>query len=226
MAGVGCVLGVAAWMAGALSSAAAGIDAAAGSGTAATAPAAATAAPPAPALRIEQFSPQGRVKGVRQVMVRFNLPVTALGDPRLPDPMSVDCAAPGKGRWADGRHWVYDFDEDLPAGVRCRFTPVKNLKSLGGAALSGARSYGFDTGGPAVIDSLPNEGWATLDEEQVFLFKLDAPATVASIEAHASCLVDGIGERIPVRVLQGAERDAVLRERAALGYDYFASIEI
>jgi hypothetical protein len=95
------------------------------------------------------------------------------------------------------------------------------LKSLGGAALSGARSYAFDTGGPAVIDSLPSEGWVTLDEEQVFLFKLDAPATVDSIEAHAGCLVDGIGERIPVRVLQGAERDAVLRERAALGYDYF-----
>ena len=176
--------------------------------------------PAPPALRIELFSPQGRVKGVRQVMVRFNQAVTALGDPRLADPMAIDCPAPGKGRWADGRNWVYDFDADLPAGIRCRFTPRKSLTSLAGARLSTARRYEFDTGGPSVIDSLPREGWSALDEDQVFLLKLDAPATAESIAAGASCIVEGIAEHIPVQLLDGSERAAVLRERAALGYDY------
>ncbi len=185
-----------------------------------------SAAEPAPQpvlepLRIEQFSPQGEVKGVRQVTVRFSAPVAALGDPRLPDPMTVKCPAAGKGRWADGRNWVYDFDEDLPAGARCGFTPDKALKGLDGARLRSHRVYSFSTGGPAITGSLPREGWVTLDEEQVFLLKLDAPATLDSIQMHASCLIDGVAERIPVEVLAGAARDAVLKERAALGYDYY-----
>lgn len=174
-----------------------------------------------PELRIEHFSPEGHVKGVRQVSVRFNTPVVALGDPRLPDPFKVDCAAQGQGRWADGRNWVYDFEEDLPAGLACRFTPVKGLKALDGSALATTQGYSFDTGGPAVVASLPREGWTALDEAQVFLLRLNAPATPESIRAHASCLVEGVAERIGVDVLQGTARAAVLKERAALGYDYF-----
>ena len=177
---------------------------------------------PAPqVLRIEQFSPQGQVKGVRQVMVRFNVAVVALGDPRLADPVTKNCPVAGKGRWADGRNWVYDFEDDLPAGVRCSFTPRRELKALNGATLPTRHTYAFTTGGPAIVDSLPREGWVTLDEEQVFLLKLDAPATLQSIQAHASCVIDGVAERVPVEVLSGAARDAVLKERAALGYDYF-----
>jgi alpha-2-macroglobulin len=54
----------------------------------------------------------------------------------------------------------------------------------------------------------------------VFLLRLDAQARPASIAAHAYCAVDGLGERIPVRVLTGAERQQILAQRGALGYDY------
>jgi uncharacterized protein YuzE len=40
--------------------------------------------PPAP--RVELFSPQGTIKGVRQVAVRFSAPMVTFGDPRLPEP--------------------------------------------------------------------------------------------------------------------------------------------
>ncbi len=74
-------------------------------------------------VRIELFSPQGSVKEVRQATARFSAAMVALGDPRLADPFEVSCAAAGKGRWADGRNWVYDFDADLPAGL-IRSTPA------------------------------------------------------------------------------------------------------
>jgi hypothetical protein len=38
------------------------------------------------APRVEVFSPQGTVKGVRQVAVRFSVPMVTFGDPRLPKP--------------------------------------------------------------------------------------------------------------------------------------------
>src|SRR6185295_2960687 len=82
-------------------------------------PAAAATPPPAaaptPAAAIEFFAPHGSVKQIRQATARFTTPMTALGDPRLSDPFDIACPAPGKGRWADGRNWVYDFDADLPA---------------------------------------------------------------------------------------------------------------
>jgi uncharacterized protein YfaS (alpha-2-macroglobulin family) len=171
--------------------------------------------------RIEFFSPQGTVKDIRQVSVRFTSPMVALGDPRLPDPFKIDCPASGKGRWADGRNWIYDFDSDLPAGVSCRFTPRSELRALDGSTVSGDEAYAFNTGGPAVVASFPHEGWEEIDEDQVFLLKLDAPATTETIETNAHCVIEGITEQVPVQVLRGEARDAILKARADLGYDYF-----
>lgn len=192
---------------------------------AAATPSGAGSAPPAPrptpAPTVELFSPEGTMKSVRQVTARFTEEMVALGDPRLADPFDVRCGAKGTGRWADGRNWVYDFDADVPAGEACRFTLKQNLTTLAGRALGGRRTFAFDTGGPAVIGTLPREGWGGIDEEQIFLLKLDAPATAASITTNAYCVVDGVGERIPVAVYEGERRAKFLENRAALGYDYY-----
>ncbi|HKS56129.1 MAG TPA: hypothetical protein VJS12_12615, partial [Steroidobacteraceae bacterium] len=103
-----------------------------------------------PAASVEQFTPQGAARQVRQVTARFTVPIVTLGDPRLPDPFDVQCPAPGQGRWADPRNWVYDFDDDLPAGLRCTFTLRTQLRTAAGGALSGTRTFSFNTGGPAI----------------------------------------------------------------------------
>jgi len=162
---------------------------------------------------VESFSPQGTVKQVRQVTARFAAPMVALGDPQLPDPFAIDCAAPGKGRWADTRNWVYDFDADLRAGLRCRFTLKQETL--------GQRTFAFDTGGPAVQASMPREGWEDLDEEQIFLLRLDAPAMEESVREHAHCVIEGISERVPLEVFTGERRKAVLAQRRSLGYSYY-----
>jgi len=155
---------------------------------------------------------------VRQATARFSAAMVALGDPRLPSPFKVECPVPGHGRWADGRNWVYDFEHDLPAGVTCRFDIDPALRTFAGEPVE-PRSFAFDTGGPSVIASLPDEG-STIDSAQVFVLALDAPATAASVGQHAACIVDNIAERIPVEVLAGEERAKVLSERRALGYQY------
>ncbi len=80
------------------------------------------AAVPAQAVTIASVSPQGEVAQVRQVTVKFSEAVVAFGDPRLPDPVALQCegAAPaGAGRWSSDRVWLYDFREALGPGVRC-----------------------------------------------------------------------------------------------------------
>ena len=174
-----------------------------------------------PAASVELFSPPGAARQVRQVTARFTTPMVTLGDPRLPDPFDVSCPGAGQGRWADPRNWVYDFDEDLPAGLRCTFALRADLRTAAGGALSGKRSFAFTTGGPAIAASYPREGWEAIDEKQVFLLRLDAPAASQSIESHAHCIVEGIEEQIAVEVLAGEARAAVLEERRSLGYQYF-----
>src|SRR6185436_12088938 len=69
--------------------------------------------------------------------------------------------------------------------------------------------------------SFPHDGWEALDEDQVFLLKLDAPATVESVNQHAYCVINGISERVPVEVLTGDARRAMLEQRKQLGYAYY-----
>ncbi len=172
------------------------------------------------ATSIEFFSPQGEVAQVRQISLRFSEPVVAFGEPRLPDPVSVRCtgyAPTGKGRWLDQRSWVHDFPDALPPGSRCAVALRSEWKPLASAsALSGRSSFGFNTGGPAVVGIWPYEG-ATIEEDQHFLLRLNGPAVDSTVAAHAWCEVEGIGERQPVQVVVGAARDAVLQSRKISG---------
>src|SRR5512133_2297281 len=164
---------------------------------------------------VDVFSPQGTVKGVRQVSVRFSEQMVPFGDPRsLSDPFDIACPAPGKSRWADGRNWIYDFNADLPAGVACKFTLKPGLKSLAGATLSGQTVFNFSTGGPAVIRQMPYEGYNIIDEEQIFILTLDAEPDIASVLRHVTFSVDGIVDPIGIRVIEGKARDKVLAAQA------------
>lgn len=174
-----------------------------------------------PEAQVDVFSPQGTVKGVRQVAVRFTKQMVPFGDPRLVEPFDIDCPAPGKARWADARNWVYDFDADLPAGVQCTFTLKQDLRTLAGEALAGERTYRFSTGGPAVVQQMPYEGTTSIDEAQIFILGLDAPAKLESIEKNVYCDVSGVAEKVGVRILEGAERTQVLDQRADFLDQYF-----
>jgi uncharacterized protein YfaS (alpha-2-macroglobulin family) len=173
------------------------------------------------ATQVQSFSPQGYMRGVRQVQVRFDQDMVALGDPRLADPFVISCDAPGHGRWADTRNWEYDFDEDLDAGSSCRFTLKGSVTSLAGAPVIGQRQFAFDTGGPQISNALPADGWEEVSEDQVFLLKLDAAAAPRSIAEHAWCAIDGVAEQIPVEVITGPEREVILAQSQQLAYSYY-----
>lgn len=161
---------------------------------------------------VEAFTPTGTVKEIRQVTARFSAPMVAFGDARMAEPFAIDCAEAGSGRWLDARIWTYDFARDLPPGARCSFTLKPELRDLAAQPLAGSARFSFDTGGPGVRESTPEQE-RTVDEQQVFILGLDAPARPASIAAKAYCAVAGINERIGVRVLDGAEREQVLAAR-------------
>jgi hypothetical protein len=166
--------------------------------------------------RVVQFSPLGTVKDVRQVTARFSEPMVPLGDPRpAVDVFDVLCAEPGAARWIDARTWAFDFARDLPAGVRCTFRLRAGVAALDGTAVASDREFAFSTGGPAVKTSTPSEGSQRIDEEQVFLLVLDAEATERSVLDHVSFLVGDLPQPVGVRIVMGADREAILKSRGA-----------
>lgn len=183
------------------------------------------AAAQAHALSIISFSPQGEVSRVRQAVAKFDGPAVNFGDPKAPAPLSVSCsdaeAGQGTGRWTSEREWVYDFKGDLPPGVRCTAQVKSGFKSAAGAELSGTKSYAFNTGGPYVQNIRPGT-YQPIDEEQFFMLQLNGPATLASVQANVWCVADGVGERVPVRLIEGAQREGLL---ASQGLDKTAAKE-
>jgi uncharacterized protein YfaS (alpha-2-macroglobulin family) len=167
-----------------------------------------------PSPRIVDFSPQGTVKQVRQVRARFSDPMASLGDPRpAADVFDITCSEPGTPRWIDSREWVHDFVRDLPAGVRCAFRLRAGVTTLDGRPVTAAREFAFSTGGPAVRRAMPYEGSSWIDETQAFVLMLDAAVTERSVLDHVHFAVDGVGERVPVRIVTGADREAILKSR-------------
>ena len=150
------------------------------------------------AAGIESFSPQGEVKGIRQVSVRFTDEMVPLGDPRLPEPFDIDCKEKGGGRWVDGRNWVYDFERDLPAGVRCTFT-LKTGRQGHSRHSCRFAALPIQYGRAGNTSSYPEEGDETVDENQIFVLGLDAPLKPETLNDRVWCVADGIAEKIPAR---------------------------
>lgn len=177
----------------------------------------------AQALQVTSVTPQGEVAQVRQLVARFDEAAVAFGDPKAPAPLALACsdaqATRGTGRWNSDREWVFQFDQDLPPGIRCAVQPRAGFRSAQGATLA-AGSWRFNTGGPFVQQVLPHGG--RIDEEQFFVLRLNGPASAQSVQQSVSCSVEGLGERVPVRLLAPRERDALLK---ALRLDQAAARE-
>lgn len=178
---------------------------------------AAPAAPAAPRpvaaagqVTLDLFAPQGEAYPVRQVQARFSEAMVRLGGGRLYNPFGIGCAVKGKGRWVDGRNWVYDFERDLPSGIACQFVPTPGLRALSGKPLRPYAPLKFTTGGPRVSDLRPEADAESIDENQVFLLKFDGENDRHSLASSSSCVVDGIKERIPLRFLTIEETRALV----------------
>ena len=166
------------------------------------------------AFQISSLSPQGEVARVRQVLAKFDEGVIAFGDPKAEAPLSLQCSDPqvakGSGRWVSDRVWAFEFENDLPPGITCTLHMRAGLQSTKGVALSGPFSYRFNTGGPFVQSLRPGQG-ASVDEEQYFVLRLSGDASAASVQSHVWCAMEGLGERIDVRLLGGDDRAALLK---------------
>ena len=98
-------------------------------------------------------------------------------------------------------------------GIRCSFRLSASLRALDGGAVGGPREFAFSTGGPAIRSSTPHPERGLIDEEQAFVLVLDARVTEDSVLQKAGFSVEGLRERVGVRILTGAVRDTIITAR-------------
>lgn len=168
------------------------------------------------ALQIISLSPQGEIARVRQVVAKFDEGAVNFGDPKAPAPLSLSCsdaqATKGSGRWISEREWAFEFENDLPPGVSCAVNVVGTFKSPKSQPVAGPASYKFNTGGPFIQNLRPGT-YERIDEEQYFLLQLNGPATLQSIRDNVWCAAEGLGERVPVKLIEGKEREELLKSQ-------------
>ena len=124
---------------------------------------------------------------------------STLGDPRLP--IRSRSFVPHRGG-AVGPTSATGFTTSKTicrpgSAVRSRCARI-NAHST--ARRSDSRIFVFDTGGPSIRTVAAVSG-RHVDEDQLFLLALDAEAIAATIEHAAYCAIEGLAERVPVRVL-------------------------
>ncbi len=163
-----------------------------------------------------QVSPQGEVGQAHEVTVRFSEDMTRLGDARVTKkPVVITCEggdATGNMQWSTPRVMLYRFDKMQPAGARCTVRLTDGVQSLAGSSAQGnIGPWQFFVPGPRVENTRPYDGARDIEEEQHFAVQFTGAPAPQSVLEHTWCATEGVGERVPVRILEGEERHAALR---------------
>lgn len=164
-------------------------------------------------------SPSGTVAAPRQIVARFATPMLGLGG-SAPAPITSACAAGGSGHWLDPQRFAVDLPAPLSGGRACTVTLAAGLRDAAGRPLPAAGPFRFTTPGPGIRAIAPDYG--DVAEDQIFLIAAEAPPTAASLASGAACMVDGLGEALPLDPQPDAVRDAIIRgARGNWSLDWF-----
>ncbi|HNI90860.1 MAG TPA: MG2 domain-containing protein, partial [Leptospiraceae bacterium] len=160
---------------------------------------------------ITSFSPEGVVKNIKQVKVSFSSQMVPFGNPRVKtDQFEINCPIEGKARWIDEKTFVYEFANNLEAGIQCKFQLKPEVKTLSGKDISGNKTFSFSTGGPAILYTNPYEG-NNIDEDQIFILTLDADVKESSLENKLAFEIEGVKDRVAAQVIKPSDAQEILK---------------
>ncbi len=165
----------------------------------------------AQAAWVQQFTPQELVDRQTRATAVFSADMLPLGRSKAPAPFRVSCGkVRGSGQWVDTKTWAWQLERALQPGERCVFTLRSGLKAANGESISGQNRYQFFAPGPWPRAVYPSPG-ERIEEDQAFVITPAGPLKPASVEQHVWCEADGVGNRIPVRLVPPAQRAAILK---------------
>lgn len=141
-------------------------------------------------LQVAQVSPapgSTEVAADALITVVFNRPVVPLqmeGD--LPQPLRLDPAVPGQGRWVDTSVYVFQPEGGLPGGTTITATVEAGLTDVSGGLLADAFTWTFATAAPRLLEVSPEPGSEAVPRDAVIRLTFNGPMDRASVETAFS----------------------------------------
>lgn len=171
------------------------------------------------AASIQQFVPQGKVADQTRVTVRFNKPITRLGDTNADAPFTIDCQnISGEGRWINERSWAWQMSRPLQPGEHCIFALKTGYTAADGEAITGKNRFEFYGAAPRPWGIRPAPGGG-IEEDQAFIINGGSTLDLKSLEGNLWCEADGTGHRIPARLVSDSVRTDLLSHQNGVGRD-------
>jgi uncharacterized protein YfaS (alpha-2-macroglobulin family) len=112
-------------------------------------------------------------------------------------------------RWADSKNWILDFEKPIKSGMFCFFKLTSNTKDLAGTKIEGPKQFRFSTAGPALLGVAPNS--REIEPDQYFVALTEGGTDLKSVEAKAYFEVEGLPDKVGVKIIAGQNREAVIR---------------
>lgn len=151
------------------------------------------------------------------VRIGFDQEVIQLGS-KAADPFIVECAntrVDGSGKWPDNRTWQYDFATAVIEPRDCVIRSNPEFRALNGERLEESQ-YAFKTGSLNVRVQ-PWSASQQISEDQHFILSFNGVVPAMQLEQHGYCAVEGIGERLPLKVLDASMTADYLDAIGSLG---------
>jgi len=160
---------------------------------------------------IESFSPEGEIRDIKQVVVRFSESMVPLSSPKIKtDQFVITCPSEGKARWLDDKTYVYEFLKPLESGISCTFKVSDSTKSISGKQIVGKKTFEFTTGGPYIIQSEPSDG-SKIEENQYFYIHSSAPINEETLLDNLYFSIDGYRDKVYANLIKGEEESLILK---------------
>lgn len=159
---------------------------------------------------VVSVTPSGEVTRAEFVRVTFNQAMMQLGAD-AGDPFLIKCEQGdpiGLGKWSDNRVWQYDFATAISEPNTCVLRSNPDFQDLNGMALEESE-YQFSTG-KLVVSARPWSSSEDITEDQRFILSFNGDVPVSQLQQYGYCAVEGVGERLPLQVLDADEVAAYL----------------
>lgn len=162
------------------------------------------------AAMVTAVVPNGTVARADFVRITFDREVMRLGSEAI-DPFIVECEdgrVAGSGKWPDNRVWQYDFATAISEPKNCLIRNNPDFEDIDGQALT-LDEYKFTTG-ELTVSARPWPKTQNIHEDQHFVLTFNGMVPSEQLEQQGYCAVEGIGERLPLKVIAASEIAAYL----------------
>ncbi|SUA64955.1 alpha-2-macroglobulin family protein [Oligella urethralis] len=155
----------------------------------------------AEAPTVDSVTPTGEVVRADLVRISFTQAVVSLGSEAV-NPFFIQCQqgeVAGTGKWVDDRVWQYDFEQPISEPNSCLIRSNPNFQDVNGTPLE-ELEYKFSTG-KLTLSANPWPDSENISEDQHFILSFNDRVSSEQLRQHGYCAVEGVGERLPLRVL-------------------------